>query len=104
MDKKKQINPSSPIDPRQKAVAVKYDVSDIAPRVVAKGRGYIAEKILEKAKDEDVPIYQDAKLAEELTQLDIGENIPPELYEVVAQVLVFISDLDRREGLLQNAQ
>ena len=95
MDKKNQL---------QKAVAVKYDSTDIAPRVVAKGRGYIAEKILEKAKDEDVPIYQDAKLADELTQLEIGENIPPELYEVVAQVLIFISDLDRLEGYKKDAQ
>ncbi len=82
---------------RQKAVALKYAPTDAAPKVVAKGAGTIAEKILEKGRDADVPVYQDAKLTEELTRLDLGENIPPELYEVVAQVLIFISDLDKLE-------
>lgn len=92
MDEKK------PIRQNQKAVALKYDPMDVAPKVVAKGSGYIAEKILEKGRDADIPVYKDEKLAEELTRLDLGEHIPPELYEVVAQVLIFISDLDKLEA------
>ena len=82
---------------RQRAVALRYDPNqDIAPKVLAKGAGVIAEKILENAEASDVAIHQDAALVEDLTRMDIGENIPPDLYEVVAQVLVFISDLDRQ--------
>jgi flagellar biosynthesis protein len=88
---------------RQKAVALKYSPEDIAPKVVAKGAGTIAEKIIEKGQDADVPIYQDEKLTEELTRLDLGEHIPPELYEVVAQVLIFISDLDKLETYRREA-
>ena len=83
---------------RQKAVALQYNKDEHAPKVVAKGAGIIAEKILEEAKDTDVVVYQDAKLVEELTGMDLGQHIPPELYEVVAQVLIFISDLDQGEG------
>ena len=84
---------------RQRAVALRYDPNlDIAPKMLAKGAGVVAEKIMESAKDSDIPIHQDAALMDDLTRMDIGDNIPPELYDVVAQVLVFISDLDRREA------
>ena len=83
---------------RQKAVAIQYTPEELAPKVVAKGAGVIAEKILEKAEDNDVTVYQDAALVHELTKMELGQHIPPELYEVVAQVLVFISDLDRNAG------
>jgi len=91
------------IDIKQKAVALSYKKEDIAPKVVAKGQGYIAQKILSSAKDTDVPIYEDAELVEELSKIDLGDNIPKELYQVVAQVLVFISDIDKREELKKNA-
>ena len=85
---------------RQKAVALRYDADiDNAPKVLAKGAGVIAEKILEKGAEEDIAVYQDTQLVESLTKMDIGENIPPDLYEVVAQILVFISDLDKQETL-----
>lgn len=87
-----------PIDPHQKAVAVKYDPQETAPQVVAKGKGYVAEKLLEKAAVSNIPTYKDPKLADELTKIDLGANIPPELYEVVAQVLIFVSDLDKLEA------
>ena len=85
----------------QRAVALKYNPNDPAPKVVAKGAGFVAERIIEKGKESDIPLYKDAKLAEELTSLNLGENIPPELYEVVAQVLIFISNLDRLEAIRQ---
>ena len=88
----------------QKAAVLKYDPKDVAPKVVAKGAGYVAEKILEKGKAEQIPVYRDPKLADELTKMDLGESIPPELYEVVAQVLLFISDLDKQEAYRNHAQ
>ena len=91
MDKKK------PLHKRQKAVAVRYDPDEIAPKILAKGAGLIAEKILENAQTSDVEIHKDAALVDDLTRMDIGEHIPPELYEAVAQILVFISELDRQE-------
>ncbi len=98
-ENKKKINPN------QKAVALSYNSEkDVSPRVVATGKGYIAQKILEHGEKADVPIYEDPKLTEELTRLDLGENIPPELYEVVAQVLAFISNLDRYEEIKRNAK
>jgi len=85
--------------PRKRAVALQYGPDDIAPKLLAKGAGVIADKILENATNSDIPVYQDKALVEELTRLDLGENIPPELYEVVAQILIFISDLDKIESM-----
>ena len=90
MDKKKRI-----LDKR--AVALKYKIEDIAPKVVGKGQGYIAEKLLEQAKLNKIPVYEDPQLVKDLMGINLGDNIPPELYEVVASVLVFISDLDKLE-------
>ena len=80
--------------PKQ-AVALLYDPNDAAPKVVASGRGVVAERIIEKAKDADVPIHEDSKLAETLSRLEIGDAIPPELYEAVAEILVFVDAMDK---------
>ncbi|MCL2852251.1 MAG: EscU/YscU/HrcU family type III secretion system export apparatus switch protein [Defluviitaleaceae bacterium] len=83
-------------DIHKRAYALKYNPSsDPAPKVVASGRGYLAEKILDKAREHNIPTHYDPALAEELSKVDVGDNIPPELYEVVAQILVFIGNLDR---------
>ena len=74
---------------KKSAIALEYDPNDSAPRVLASGTGKVAEKIIEKAKEAKVPVHQDAKLADTLSRLEIGEMIPPELYEVVAEILVF---------------
>lgn len=87
------------VDKNKKAVAIRYDGSTIAPQVIAKGQGYMAQKILENATNENIPTYEDKELVEELTKIDLGDNIPPELYEVVAKVLVFIGDLDKMQGI-----
>jgi flagellar biosynthesis protein len=63
--------------------------------VIASGRGILAERIIEKAKEAQVPIHQDSKLANTLSRLEIGEMIPPELYEVVAEILVFVDAMDK---------
>lgn len=79
---------------RKKAIALSYTSDDTAPKVTAKGSGLVAQNILDQAGKHDIPVYEDEKLAKILTQLEIGDNIPPELYEIVAQVLVFITDID----------
>lgn len=80
------------------AVALSYDPGEEAPKVIATGRGVLAEKILDKAKEVDVPVYEDAKLAKTLSKLELGEMIPPELYGVVAEVLIFVDRMDKIRG------
>ena len=82
------------------AVAVAYEPGDSAPRILATGKGEVAEKIIAKAKESDVPLYKDNKLADTLSKLQIGDAIPPELYEVVAEILVFVDDMDRLKAKL----
>ena len=85
-------------DEKQKikqAVALEYDPNDPAPKIIATGRGRIAERIIEAAQEADVPVHQDDKLADTLSKLDIGEFIPPELYEVVAEILVFVDQMEK---------
>lgn len=88
----------------KKAVAIKYNPQMTAPKVIAKGQAYLAEKILETAKENKITVYEDKALVEELEKIDLGLNIPPHLYEVVAQVLLFVSDLDKKEQYRQNAK
>lgn len=80
---------------RKQAVALEYDPADNAPRVIAMGRGALAEKIIEQAKEANVPVHKDDKLADTLSKLQIGDMIPPELYEVVAEILVFVDGMDK---------
>jgi flagellar biosynthesis protein len=78
-----------------KAVALKYhEKKDKAPRVVAKGRGNIAEKIIDIAKEHNVPLYEDNNLIQVLEALDLETEIPPELYRAVAEVLAFVYRLN----------
>ena len=79
----------------QQALALEYNPAEDAPRVIASGRGVLAEKIIQKAKESEVPIHRDDKLADTLSRLEIGEMIPPELYEVVAEVLIFVDAMDK---------
>lgn len=81
---------------KKTAVALSYDVGDTAPKILATGKGYVAEKMIEVAKQENIPLHQDAKLAQTLSKLEIGDYIPKELYGVVAEILVFV---DRVEGV-----
>lgn len=83
------------MDKSPKAVALKYDEKkDRAPRVIAKGRGEIAEKIVAIAKANNVPLYEDKNLVQILEALDLKTEIPPELYRAVAEVLGFIYRLN----------
>ena len=85
------------MDKSPKAVALKYDrKKDNAPRVIAKGRGEIAEKIIEVARAHNVPLYEDKNLIQILEALDLETEIPPELYRAVAEVLAFIYRLNSK--------
>lgn len=84
----------------KQAIALEYDPTDEAPRVIASGRGALAERIIEKAKESDVPIHRDDKLADTLSRLEIGDMIPPELYEVVAEILLFVDHMDKIKSKL----
>ncbi len=84
------------------AVALEYIPGETAPQIIATGKGYVAEKIIETAKETDVPIHEDEKLAGTLSKLEIGDYIPEELYGVVAEVLVMVdkaeSKVTKRKG------
>ncbi len=77
------------------AVALSYNPGEEAPTVIASGKGTLAERIIEKAEDSDVPVYEDEKLASTLSKLELGDAIPPELYGVVAEILVFVDRMDK---------
>jgi len=82
---------------RHRAVALRYEKEqDAAPRVVAKGAGYLADRILELAREHGVHIHQDRDLVEILAKLDIDTPIPESLYRAVAEVLAFVYRLNRR--------
>jgi flagellar biosynthesis protein len=84
----------------RKAVALRYKTGDDnAPRVTAKGTGLIAEKIIEMARKHGIPIKDDPDLIEVLSRLDLNEEIPPELYVVVAELLAFVYRLNGKKGL-----
>lgn len=83
----------------KEVAALKYSPDqDNAPKIVALGKGEIAEKILEIAEKNKIPVYEEPTLAHTLNTLSVGDEIPPELYEIVAQILAFIYDLDRLKG------
>ncbi|WP_209122402.1 EscU/YscU/HrcU family type III secretion system export apparatus switch protein [Alkalihalobacillus sp. BA299] len=80
----------------QAAIALTYnESSDDAPRVKAKGKGFVAQEIIALAKENQIPIQEDTSLVELLSQIEINETIPSELYEVVAEVFAFIYRIDK---------
>ena len=85
-EKKKQI---------KQAIALEYNTENDAPVVTASGKGALAERIIEKAREANVPVHKDDKLAGTLSRLEIGDMIPPELYEVVAEILIFVDSIDK---------
>lgn len=85
---------------KRKAVALSYDPSNSAPQVVAAGQGAVADRIIEKAKEADVATYKDEGLADTLLKLEVGDMIPPELYGVVAEVLVYVDKMDKIKSKL----
>ncbi|MBM7644341.1 flagellar biosynthesis protein [Scopulibacillus daqui] len=82
----------------KKAVALAYQNQiDEAPRVIAKGSGETAEKIIDIAKKEHIPISEDPSMVAILSELDLNQSIPPELYQAVAEIFAFIYFVDKQE-------
>ncbi len=83
-----------------KAVALKYKAyEDLAPKVIAKGKGEIAKKIIEKAKKYDIPLFQNEEMANMLLNVDVGEEIPAKIYESVVEVFIWLYKLEEKAQL-----
>lgn len=90
VDKNKEI---------KQAAALQYSPdTDRAPKIIATGKGEVAQRIIDKANESNVPVYKDANLANTLSSLSIGDEIPPEIYDVVAEILLFIGNVDKYYG------
>ncbi len=87
--------------PGRRAVALRYGVNDSAPVVVASGMGYLAEKILDVAQESGVPVYEDNSLATILSQLNLGQEIPEELYRAVVEIYVYFLNFDLQRAAAQ---
>ena len=81
-------------DGRKTAVALAYRETDAAPRVVAKGRGLVAEEIIARARDSGIFVHESAELVSLLMQVDLDERIPPQLYRAVAELLAWLYQLE----------
>lgn len=83
----------------KKATALSYSPrEDRAPKIIASGKGLIAEKIIEKAENENIPVVENSDIAAKLSKVGIGSEIPVELYEVVAEILAFVYRIDDKAG------
>ena len=92
------LSTSNVPDSQRIATAISFDPDkDIAPTIKAAGKGYIANKIIQTAKENAIPVVKDDVLAESLAAMKLGQTIPPELYEVVAKLLIFISKIDKNQ-------
>ncbi|PWB39814.1 MAG: flagellar biosynthesis protein [Rhodocyclales bacterium] len=89
-----------PREPRQEAVALAYSAADSAPRVVAKGRGLIAEEIIARAREHGIFVHESPEMVALLMQVDLDARIPPQLYVAVAELLAWIYRLEH--GLEQS--
>jgi flagellar biosynthesis protein len=87
-----------PDQKRQSAVALAYQGKDSAPRVVAKGRGLIAQAIIERAREHGVFVHESEELVGLLMQVELDQNIPPQLYLAVAELLAWLYRLERGES------
>ena len=95
--------------PKKRAVALQYGPDDTAPVVVASGMGYLAERIVDVAQENGVPVYEDDSLATILSQLSLGQQIPEELYQAIVEIYVYFLNFDassreRRAGNRTQAQ
>ncbi len=82
---------------QKKAAALAFTPNvDVAPRVLATGKGLIADRIMQVAKDNGIPLYEDASMVEILVKLDLGDYIPFEIFQAVAEVLAFIYTIEER--------
>ena len=93
---REEVNSTAP-ERRRKAVALRYQSGeDAAPVVIAKGAGTVAERIMELARKHDIPLYRDPDLVSILSTIDLGNAIPPELYQAVAEILAFVYRINQK--------
>ncbi|MCP5405114.1 MAG: EscU/YscU/HrcU family type III secretion system export apparatus switch protein [Pseudomonadaceae bacterium] len=91
--------PNAPKPPQTKAAALRYNQeSDAAPILTAKGRGQVAERILEVAREHNIPIRSDADLVEILEKVEIDQEIPLEVYTVVAEIFSYLYKVNQRKA------
>lgn len=83
-----------PVEKIREAIALAYSQTDNAPRVVAKGKGKLAERIIEKARESGIYVHESPEMVALLTQVDIDQNIPAELYLAVAELLAWLYKLE----------
>lgn len=88
-------SPKTPT-PRQKAVALEYKETDRAPKILATGAGEIAKRILDLAREHNIPVTEDSTLTEMLSQLQVGSSISPESYRLVAEIISFLYHSDKK--------
>ena len=87
---------SSGKDSQRAAIAVKYDTKEgKAPKIIATGKGNVADKILEVAEENKIPFFEDPSLTDLLSKLELNQQIPGELYVLIAEVLAFVYQLDK---------
>ena len=99
INKRRPLRQEPETDPNAEkvAVALKYDAEEnTAPKITAKGKGHVAEKILEAGKNNAVPVYRNKSLVNLLMALDIDKEIPADLYTMVAEVLAYVYRLDKK--------
>lgn len=89
--------PEVPIEHLREAIALAYSQTDAAPRVVAKGKGLIAEQIIAKAREHGVYVHESPEMVALLTQIDIDQHIPPELYLAIAELLAWLYALEHKD-------
>lgn len=87
-----------PNNPLREAVALAYQQTDAAPRVVARGKGLVAEEIIRRAREHGVYVHESPELVALLTQVDIDQSIPPQLYMAVAELLAWLYGLEQGKG------
>ncbi len=96
-DREEKNQPDARPDTPHRVVALRYDrEKEHAPRIVAKGSGHVAERIIEVARAHGVTIYEDKELIELLSKLELYEVIPTQLYQVIAEVLAFVYRLNKK--------
>lgn len=94
-EKKPDITAELPKEKTRTAVAIEYSPEEEAPKIIASGKGVLADRIVDTAKEHNVPVHKEERLANTLSRLEVGDFIPPQLYEAVAEVLLFVDRLDR---------
>jgi flagellar biosynthesis protein len=88
------INLKNLVNPNQQAIALAYAAGEYAPKVVAKGRGAIAEQIIARAKEHDVFVHESKDLVALLMQVDLDDHIPPVLYQAIAEILAWLYKIE----------